>query len=150
MRAAAKALGQPFQGNGLPIAQVVALTGGPVLVAAVATAGVLFATSANTVRDTVLLRVAGASRGRLALGAIFESLMYAVTSALAAALALALNSAAFALALRLGPVPGAGWVGLPLPPFVIVGGGLVLMLAVALPTAAWVANRQPMRILGAD
>jgi putative ABC transport system permease protein len=142
-RDTARALGQPFKGSGTPLAQMVMIFGGPVLIAAVATAAVVFATSADRVRDTALLEVAGDTGGRIIGQALCECLIYAVTAALLIEAALGVNSLALSWALDAGPVPGASLVPPPLQPLGVVAGGLALIAASTL-TSQIAALRRPI------
>jgi ABC-type antimicrobial peptide transport system permease subunit len=147
---ASSVLGQRVEGDGLPVTDVGVSVGGAGLIAAVATAGVLFATSVDKVRETVLLRVAGASRRTLSLKGAMEAFIYAATAAIMSALLMAANSAAFAWVLNIGPVPGASFAGIPWQPFLICVGGFVLILLVAVPTVNRAAKRDPVEILGTN
>jgi putative ABC transport system permease protein len=150
MRNASSALGQAFTGNGLPITDVVLSVGGPVLISAVATAGILFATSADKEQEAVLLSVAGASSRTMRLKALCEAVIFSVTAALVMEGILALNGAVFAFVLDLGPVPGAGFAGVPLEPLVVTGCGFVLILASTLLTLRSADRQDTVAVLSAE
>ncbi len=146
-RKSAEAAGMTFTGTGTPLAQMVSMFGGAVLVAAVATAGVVFATARDTARETALLTVAGSTRGTILLKAVFESLVYALTAGLLVVVTLVVPAAAYTWALGAGPLPGAALASLPGAPFVVVGLGWVLILAATLVPTTGSLRHSPVGVL---
>ncbi len=128
-----RAAGSP--GVSLGIAQVLLIAGGPVLLAAVGAAVVVFMSNRTQGNEQSLLRASGGAPGVVLAAAIWQALIHVVTALLLAGLVIVATALVCATALARF---GAGIPVLDLAPALVLGGvGLVLsLLATALPVLA--------------
>ena len=124
-----------------PVQTAILVIGGPLLLAAVGAAATVFMSGRVRERESALVRAAGGSHGVVLLGAVWESVIYAVTAS-------ALGTAAVVITASVAAWAAAPAGALLLPSFgvgavaVTAGAGLLLLLAATVPTTLLALRRQ--------
>lgn len=118
----------------MPIESTIVMLGGPLLLSAVGAAVIIFMSSRAREREFALVQAAGGTHPTIARASVWEAVIYVVTGALLAALAILASGVFAALALSAvapGTMPSFGVV----PAAVVGGAGLLLvLLATVIPT----------------
>ncbi|WP_157873716.1 FtsX-like permease family protein [Kineococcus radiotolerans] len=132
-----------------PLQTAVLLIGGPLLLAAIGAAATVFMSGRVRDRESALVRAAGGSHGVVLLGAVWESVIYAVTATVLGLVAVIVTAgvAAWATADAGGfttPAFGAGAVA------ATAGAGLLLLLAATVPTTLLALRRDLAPALSVD
>lgn len=118
-----------------PTSQIILVFGAPVIIAACSGIAAVYLTNEWRRHDIALLQFLGATVGSIRAAAIFECLIYFLSSAIIATGILSLNALAMGNALAAGPVPGGSpaWFGLQT--YYLLAAGFVLLSAsVIVPT----------------
>ena len=138
-----------FKGESVAVEQLVIMLGGPILLAAVASAVVVFMSSRTRGQELGLLQASGATHRTLVRTALCEALIYVVTACLLSAVVIVASGAVIAAGLSVSE-PGTA------PSFafgaalVVAGlGGLLVLVATVVPTVAGL-RRDVMRTVSAE
>jgi len=114
----------------LEIGVVVLMLGGPLLLAGVGAMATVFMSGYAREREFALLRAAGSTPRTILLTAVWEAIIYTVTAAILAALAILVGAVVLALALELS----APVLSLSSGAIVVIGGFMLLLAATLIPT----------------
>lgn len=133
---ASRALGVPFQGQGINVGSLVIWFGWPILITLVNAGGLAMATGQTKRKDAALLLIAGAPTHQVTVKILYECFILVFTSTLLSTIVYFVNGLIFVLMLRLGPIPEAGFVWPNVAPFAVAGLALIIFALSSLATYA--------------
>ncbi|MBP2414806.1 putative ABC transport system permease protein [Arthrobacter stackebrandtii] len=123
-----------FKGESVAVEQLVIMLGGPILLAAVASAVVVFMGSRTRGQELGLLQASGATHRTLVLAALFEALVYVVTASLLAFVVIVGSGVVIAAGLSVSEPGTAPRFAFGAAAAVAALGGALVLVATLLPT----------------